>query len=715
MKKLLIFISMLVLLSIGVSAGNVSWSDNSSTLTNSSIYEDMIDFQITYTGKNPPNILNMLFSWNGSNGVALENDTKVFKNTTSATLAVSKKLNLTEGTFCWSFWANDTNGKWNNSDVWCHAIYQKTLNLSWSNNITGVSYYSRKNENLTFNVTFNTYMPTIVNISSTIFSWNGSNGGALENESANTVGSKSTYNYGISMLLNLTAGKKFCWKFYVNDTNNLWSSTDTWCHTMYNYPSITMNIPSTNTNFSTASIAPNISVTGASSYYNCDFYSNDTGTMTEEGSPVTLANGVSGVFPNKTVSEGSVMWNVKCFEQGHDLGWSWGTNTTFTVDLTAPVVSINELIDGTGAHISSTKHYLRTLNFTPNVSVTELWLKNCSYYLSDSTNGTALLNQTNTTSKFNTSYLGNSLGIYNFYVTCDDYVGKRGTSDTYYFTVDIINPFLNSSVAFANYSLKSCTAFGLNISASESLDNSTILYGNTTNLSNRETYFTDGRTRIHTIVFNKEWETMYSINFSLTDLAGNVNDSIFTLKQTTPVPLCAGWNIYTVYNEEPISSLKTHANSSYVYWWNNSGQAWVYSDATRLKRGYAAYFYAPDDTTWFRNASHADIGYQTNLSSGHNYLGIGYPTYFNTTLNVQFKNDSLGNITPQLLEFRIDYISAWNNTGKNWVSSMYGMKWRNETAVGRTVSNGLDAVWIWSNYNLSINVTKLGTIYGNWS
>lgn len=721
MKKLIIFISMFVLLSLSVLAGNLTWSDNSSTVTPTSKFGDELDFQATVTGANPPNVSWMIFSWNGTNGAGLVNDSAVSKHTLiSATLVVGKTLNLSGvKNFCWRFWANDTNGNWNSTDIWCANSYAYAGNYSWSNNLSTLTTYSRRYENVTFNITFTSTNPKLYNISHVRFSWNGTAGGALQNDTEANADLVGTYDYGIVKQINLTGNKKICWRFWVNDSGNVWNSTDLWCHTTYNHPTITMNLPSTLQNYSVNTISPNISVTGDASTYSCWFYYNETGNMTQKGGSVTFTDSVVAVFPNVTISDGSWKWNAKCQETGNGLAFSWGTNSTFTVDDTSPVITVNSIIDGHSDIVPVTRQYIRAKNFTLNLTVTEANIRNCSYYLTLSNNGTLALNQTNTTgissgtsASFFTRTDVNTTGIYTFYVNCSDYSSNIGGSTRYSFTVDIVPP---SWTSIANYTINNCTHWGINFTASETLDYSTVYSGNSSNPRNVSNYTTDGTNRIHKIPLNNEWEKWYNINLTMVDLAGNYNQSTALILQYSPVPLCTGWNIYTLYDSSYyISKLKTNANASYVYWWNATAQGWVYSDATNLSTGNAVYIYNPADSYWFRGSS-SNLAYKRNLSIGHNYLGIGYSSTFGDLSTRQFWNATGTNITADGLNFYVHYFSSWNNTGKNWVSAMYQKSWRNTTTLGRLTYGGLDTLWIWSDFNISVDVNSTGYVYGNWS
>lgn len=739
MKKLLILIPMLILCSVVAFAINITWIDEDASNSSTDEYMTAIDFQataLTFTPINNSmprqNITGIWFGWNGTGSWV--NDTKIIVNSSeaSATLFVTKNIEVADGRYCWIFYVNTTggaaNGLMNQTDTKCNPIYRNPTNVTWRDNSSSLSAYTKSGDFVIFNITYQTTNFHLRNLTNIGFAWNGTSGGAITNDSEPVIltdGISSTF--GINKTIGVLRNEEFCWYFWSNTTTGHYNTTTTWCHELYHAPAITFWSPVASQTLTATSIIPNISVNGQDSSYRCEIFVNDSSNeMTKRGATKTLANATPTNFANITLSEGIHLINARCSDYSNAKSFIWADNITFIIDAGTPSLSVDYLIDENLASIDVNTRYIKTTNFSLNLTITDDNLDSCDLYLSNDVNGTLYLNKTEQSPASNLRLFDgvrvlNSTGVYSYYVTCNDSSGQSTTSSTYYFTIDQLAPRYNGTF---NYSVGgSCTSFAINITANEVLTNSSITYGNSSYSSSYTTHIntTDSMYRIHELDLDYGWENFYVINITLTDLAGNVNNTIQVdagqLTMRSPVPLCTGWSIYTMYdNSYDISSLKTAANASFVYLWNQTSQGWLYANTDGLSAGNAVYLYNPTDTTWFRPAIDADINHNFSMSSGHNYVGIGYGTTFGDLSTRQFRNFTGGNKTEDGLNTLIDYFAAWNNTGKNWVMAMYEATWENSTWIGRNFTTGLDAVWVWSDYNLTVQINATsGHIIANWS
>ena len=134
----------------------------------------------------------------------------------------------------------------------------------------------------------------------------------------------------------------------------------------------------------------------------------------------------------------------------------------------------------------------------------------------------------------------NGTGENYYYITvgCNTTTNAYVNATTLNFKLDIAGPGWDS---VNNYTIASCIKVGVNFTANESLDSSTIYYRkHGTSTWNTDTYSTNGTDRKHNITFNQDVEQIYEFNISMTDLAGNVNASSGLINITTPLGICNG-------------------------------------------------------------------------------------------------------------------------------------------------------------------------------
>jgi len=168
-----------------------------------------------------------LYIWNSSGDNILMNTMSLsgVENRTSWNVTLPY-----DNVFVWNCLGHDTvvNYAWN-----LEGNYTLTLDTTpptWSNNSNNIT-----NGTLRYNysVSFWINWRDNIKLDSIIFSWNGTYGGSLINESATYCGTKSCL-ANVSKVVNFTRGKQLCWIWYANDTVNNWNSTDQLCWTVNN-------------------------------------------------------------------------------------------------------------------------------------------------------------------------------------------------------------------------------------------------------------------------------------------------------------------------------------------------------------------------------------------------------------------------------------------------------------------------------------------------
>ena len=101
---------------------NPIWTANSTNITSSIRTDDSVKFGVNWS--DGTGLDYTTFSWNGTSCGAMVNDTPLWEeSTTIVTKNVTKNMSCTVGdTVCWRWYANDTSGNINMTDLWCIEI-----------------------------------------------------------------------------------------------------------------------------------------------------------------------------------------------------------------------------------------------------------------------------------------------------------------------------------------------------------------------------------------------------------------------------------------------------------------------------------------------------------------------------------------------------------------------------------------------------------------
>lgn len=741
-----------------------------------------ISIQLNIPGKTV-NLTNLTFVSNMSvlvpvgivaGGGATNNKTISFSNVSSGSAFVTQLLNHSSAVYegCWYWSARLSNGSVNNSPMQCLNTTLKPYNITWKGNNTIADYDDitllRNGSSVTFSIDVAAANPAIVNISDVLFYFNVTGDVSMNNTNITlNDGSKTNdsmslnYTKILSLPTEIISGSTFCWYWSFNDTTSAGGAstiniTDTWCIKTYYHPNITNSSTAFADDYylnSSEQFRFNFTVDGNADNYNCDLYTNEpiAGAITNWTSKVSIGalNATNTEFlPYNFTTDGSYTYAVKCQEAGFSNKFGWGVNRTINVDRIDPVVSILYIksdasapIDGTGDWTIPSGGYLKTFNFSSiNVSLTETNIESCSLYVNWTTVDGFLLNMTNDTMSdyiiatgtsvfpMNASHNLSGDGVYLAYVSCRDLAGTVSNTSIFNFTRDTVHPSLNLTVPDSNYSIDSCVSYGVNYTILDDLSptlvtNTTLYYGLDSNTGLGSNFNTsDSIYRTNEITFDENIETNFFTNITICDAAGNCNSTANQwLNSTSPVPLCSGWSAYTAYEGNNISNLNDRLNVDFTYWWNDTGQTWVYDGGFEIIKGDVLFFFTSTDSTLFRvNGSGVPNPFNYNRTvvadaTSHNFLGLSVNTSFSVVEYLRNITGGMQVAGEQNYTFsQPEYFAGWNNSAQKWVNHLNGAVWHNTTTLGNN-SNQLDAYWMYAldNITISFNVstTNTQTIY----
>lgn len=512
-----------------------------------------------------------------------------------------------------------------------------------------------------------------------------------------------------------TFGDNFVFIWNVLACDNLSSTNCTWGvnKTVYveNAPTITQTSPATGAKYKTNDITFNITIYGDDSKFICYLYSNDTGTFRQDGSFEEFVNNTATLF-SREILDSTSYWNMYCFENVKRNVIRWGTNYTITTDTVLPIISIISPEDNA---YSNGNFSTGASSGTINLTVTETNDDACLLYINSTINQTKTYTTDNFLIKFNASD-----NPYGWFVSCNDSAGNVANTTSRLLTIDILKPSISQ---LWNYSTSSCTYFTQEFNFTEASNISYIFTLDNTSFTN-VSISSYSVNQTPNLTFNNNYEKPYFYNATYCDRAGNCRVlAPTTLMQiVTPIPLCTGWSIWSIYDARiNLSKIALASGADYISFFNKSDQTFItYSDADttygnfNVSIGNAVWFYESTNSTYFRNIT-GTPSYLYNVSMGHNFLPL-YTSYnFWNLTYAQFKNFSGGNITPQGKAFNVEYFSSYNNSIHTWVSTIAGWAYNNLTHLGVNPKDGLDTLWFYSWYNISLNMTTNGQVYGNWT
>lgn len=541
-----------------------------------------------------------------------------------------------------------------------------------------------------------------------------------------------TFNPG-ALSLDVSDGMQFWWYARVcnnNSNGNDGNCTFTGNHTIFVESAPTIVLTPSNGSVTNRIVNITIKATNPTNpisiFYNCQLYTNESnGTWGSRGGTLNVMNSSNYSF-TRTFPDGNITkWNVFCYESTNQNVGGWAPkNQTINIDTSS--ISIAVAYPNERYSNDNTTQF----NFTP----TSGQLSNCMLWL-NATGPNATTTAMTSGSAYN--IFNNSLPEGDHLVTfgCNTTAGVSTNLTPYTITVDKSIPGVSS---WKNFTIDSCESVGLNITSNETLDSSTLYYGlhhaawSSTSSDAHNGTSTD-LSRIHNMTVYPYYSQNFTMNITMTDLAGNGNTEIVVVNKTAPVGVCKGysgtnntWSLYTIHNNINMTDLEAQILvSDYIYVYNETSQSFIFktngtgtNGAYMNRAGDVVWISAATNGTWVRNEAQNDyvknLSHYTTAALDNNYVGI---TLARTMLNLSvgyFRNASGGNqSTNSSFMWHYEYFSAWNNSGKTWLSHTFNASFENTTLVGYSSNNSVDAIWTASAYNVTINST-LGYVNGTW-
>lgn len=220
-----------------------------------------------------------------------------------------------------------------------------------------------------------------------------------------------------------TSDGSHIFNFFANDTlNNRVSQSNPFTISL-NAPAISLNAPTNGTYWNNGTnFYLNYTATDANGISRCEIYTNHLGSFTNIVNNTGITSGVMN-FTRINATDGSYKWNVFCVDTTAQ-GRFATNNLTFVIDLTNPVVNLNDPTTTVGS---------QTVNFT--FTITETNPNTCKYSIFDSGgNIDGLNNNVSVTCGTTTSATVTAYGTYTLRVYSLDLAGNEGYSDKQFTT-----------------------------------------------------------------------------------------------------------------------------------------------------------------------------------------------------------------------------------------------------------------------------------------
>src|SRR3990167_2065199 len=501
-------------------------------------------------------------------------------------------------------------------------------------------------------------------------------------------------------------------------------------------PTTTLNLPTTNSWQTEAESTLNFTIVStfvSNNLFTWQLFTNETGSWIAQRSGSAVNNTQKTInyqFPNQL---SDIRWGIKAFENTDNNIYNLSVNFTVSIDRTVPITTIS-LINLSSAINNS---YFNTLNLVMNYSVTENYPNSCNSYINASLNATA-----SSSTNAGNFVLNITEGVWTIRIGCNDSAGNFYNSTIYYFNIDTTFPTLSgiNNRTPNDYSNRRI----INLSASEII-NVTLYYGTTTDTTSTITNNSFGLLQNITL-YNLLENTIYYWNLTICDRAGNCNNTAESIGQfsvTFPWMVKGiGWSYYAIYDALiNFSTILNQTSAEFVYYWNATGQGWVYATAggtssmefqvgTSVNRQ-VIHLYEQTNSTWdLRNTSNSNAVYYYNFTSGDNYIKIPavftFGNFSRTLLNGSYNTTGLPYIdgygygwgpttqTPEGRIYNLTSFAFWsyNNSKLDWDDGyIYNWSLNNNTPIFTDLSNS-EVMWIWSESNISWNTTH---IYANWT
>lgn len=465
----------------------------------------------TFNAADLPFLFNVNLTENGSVQYSLDggiNNVTMTGNesTLFGTAFTDTNNSIADGSYTFIAFANDTLGNRN---------FTTTVTFALDQTFPGVTIITPTNTTFA-----SADLPVVFNITSTenstaFFTLDGGVNNVTMNANASGTGFDFTNNS--------IADGSFVARFYVNDTaGNTNSTLNVTFSVDQTSPGVIISFP-TNTTFAAADLpllfSVNLTENGSASYTLNDGVTN----FSMQGNESILF-GTSFNASNGSIADGSFTFRV--FANDTFGNKNFTTEITFSVDQTAPIVTIN--------FPANITYNITTFDFNVSLDTNG----SVSYSLNGGTNNFSM--QGNESVLFGTMFnaTNNSIadGQYTFSVFANDTLGNRNFTTSILFGIDATIPQISFGVVtLANNSFAQDNSIFINVSVTE-INEDTIIFTlyNSTGLVN-QTIRRDGTRFINITGLPDE---VYLYNVTINDTVGNHNFTAtrtLTLDTTLPV------------------------------------------------------------------------------------------------------------------------------------------------------------------------------------
>ncbi len=492
--------------------------------------------------------------------------------------------------------------------------------------------------------------------SSTIFVWNQS--GTIVSQ--NLTGRTNTFNT-TNFTVVLPYGGTFFWNYKVNDTKNNQVFNSSNFTLIYNAPDATspvanLNAPLNGSNATSKTNTFNATFTDNSALKNVTLYIyNATQTLINSTENRSITNAVNTT--NITIIlpyDGRFFWNYRVCDSSSNCAFN-STNLTFTVDSTAPNITVNQPQNAT---IGVPVIFNVTLYEDANL---------CNYTLNAGVTNNSMTNSNNRA--FNATNATIADGSYLVRYFCWDAYNNLNSSVTRAFSVDASAPVIAyGTLTDSNNTFLNVSRVRINVTATDAnLQSIVIFLQNTTTLINR----TQTATSPNFVNITGLNDGRYLFNATANDTLGNTATAqtrTFVVDTLLPgVQYVANTNTSGIYTSSNVIYVNVTANDTNlanitIRLFNTSGFA-IRENTTGtspINMTYAAL----SDGVYYWNATAYDNASNVNVSETRNATidtinpGINYTintetngstlTRNNTMINVTANDTNLVNITIEL-------------------------------------------------------------------
>ena len=499
-------------------------------------------------------------------------------------------------------------------------------------------------------------------------------------------------------------------------------------------PLVTINKPANN-NWSQTQVAT-LSWTVTSAFtsgttFSTRIWTNESGTWNPRTGTIIATNDTAFTKTYLFNEKSAIVWSIEAKQQNDAAVFNYSVNRTIRIDATDPVISV-----------ATTN---RTTNDnTPeiNATVTESNVGTLSVFTNFS--GTWKINYSNSSivsgvqaNYFNSTAIAD--GFYIWGIKVNDSSARVTDSLNYSLIIDTVPPAVtvisNASVDTA------CDQRNITFTTDEGAV-STLTYDTDTDVSDGTAVTNSNLITSHGLVldFDFNGEITYYFNITVTDLAGNINNSVKQTVFQTPARVCAGWSQYAVYDGLiNLSTVQNQSGADLVYFWNATNQQWVFKTAglttnDGVNVGYrtkyhVVHLFENTNSTWLRNTTNQGL-YNYNVTSVNNFVNV--PTDYNfgnltesfgnTTFNFPsfIGNDSSFGTSGSNSTFgpyNITFFAGYNNTLQDYVSHIFNFTWANETILEPCPNRAfketcMETFWVASDFNVTWNGTAVRI---NWT